>query len=368
MTQKEFNALKPGDKVRIVKEKRGGNWNNEGLMDKWLGKVMTVRTIGDFITMEEDRNEGLHGWAWFPEMIDCKVPKFQKGDRVRMKSWEAILEMAGKTAGEAVTDGSVVLPSGITFHTKTSRYCGEEYTIKLIDAFIGTPVYLLDGVLAYLFSEEVLEAVEDGITRKGAKKPRRSYKIIKCPLQIMLKSKGITQERLAQEIGSTQGNISNWFRGVTTPHMEHLQGMARFFGMTTDEVISLLPTPKSKQKQNSEGKEQVPSSLPAIEARHEQTEQEENQPPRRQRARSSLSVKEREEIFGKEWLNSNDFQRLFEISEEQADGLIERIKAKIDRLQIPGIVHKADYFAFFSLPSVDKISNFGYTSGEGVRP
>lgn len=73
MTQEEFNTLKPGDKVRIVKEKTGDAWNRDGLMDKWLGKVMTVRERGIFITMEEDKDEGWHGWAWSPGMIECKV-------------------------------------------------------------------------------------------------------------------------------------------------------------------------------------------------------------------------------------------------------------------------------------------------------
>lgn len=80
MTQEEFNTLKPGDKVRIVKKKTGKKWNDKGLMDKWLGKVMTVRGKDKnfcgvvFLSMEEDRKEYLGGgWSWFPEMIECKV-------------------------------------------------------------------------------------------------------------------------------------------------------------------------------------------------------------------------------------------------------------------------------------------------------
>lgn len=80
MTQKEFNTLKPGDKVRIVKEKRGDNWNLDGKMDKWLGKVMTVRgeqkALGGevYLLMKEDKDEfDGYGWHWYPEMIKCKV-------------------------------------------------------------------------------------------------------------------------------------------------------------------------------------------------------------------------------------------------------------------------------------------------------
>ena len=47
---------KVGDKVRIVSDKSGGNWNPSGKMDKWLGKVMTIRGIrGDSYMMEEDK-------------------------------------------------------------------------------------------------------------------------------------------------------------------------------------------------------------------------------------------------------------------------------------------------------------------------
>lgn len=62
-----------GDRVRIVSE-----WNNEchqnpeGLMDRWLGAIMTIKSWnGVFYQMEEDvgeRGEGC-GWNWFPGAI-----------------------------------------------------------------------------------------------------------------------------------------------------------------------------------------------------------------------------------------------------------------------------------------------------------
>lgn len=63
---------KVGDKVRIVEE-----WNDEcnqnrlGLMDKWLGKVMTVRSIEScYYRMEEDFGENVgDGWAWGEKSI-----------------------------------------------------------------------------------------------------------------------------------------------------------------------------------------------------------------------------------------------------------------------------------------------------------
>ena len=61
---------KVGDKVRIV-DHRTDNMNTFGEMDKWLGKVMTIR--GLFLrgyVMEEDYGEyGGTGWYWDDGMI-----------------------------------------------------------------------------------------------------------------------------------------------------------------------------------------------------------------------------------------------------------------------------------------------------------
>lgn len=88
MTQEEFSTLKPGDKVRIAKEKTGFGWNCEGLMDKWMGEVMTVREVlNGWVKMEEDKEEHLEGWYWYPEMIDCKVED-EPSDRLVMEREE----------------------------------------------------------------------------------------------------------------------------------------------------------------------------------------------------------------------------------------------------------------------------------------
>lgn len=63
-------TLKPGDKVRIA-NKRGECWDPAGRMDKYMGKVMTVRAIrlnnGYGIEMEEGKDEnGSRNW-WFTE-------------------------------------------------------------------------------------------------------------------------------------------------------------------------------------------------------------------------------------------------------------------------------------------------------------
>lgn len=63
---------KIGDKVRIV-SKRTVRMNNFGKMDKWLGKVMTIRGIERCFHgywMEEDFGENYgRGWLWYDNMI-----------------------------------------------------------------------------------------------------------------------------------------------------------------------------------------------------------------------------------------------------------------------------------------------------------
>lgn len=64
---------KVGDKVRIV-DHRTGRMNILGEMDKWLGKVMTIRSIEHSLHgywMEEDYGENYGcSWLWDDSMID----------------------------------------------------------------------------------------------------------------------------------------------------------------------------------------------------------------------------------------------------------------------------------------------------------
>jgi hypothetical protein len=56
-----------GDKVRII-NRRGCGWNTEGLMDKWMGKEMTIKEDnwnGIFFKTQEDTDENNgNGWLW----------------------------------------------------------------------------------------------------------------------------------------------------------------------------------------------------------------------------------------------------------------------------------------------------------------
>ena len=47
----------------------------------------------------------------------------------------------------------------------------------------------------------------------------------------------ISQIELAQEIGVTQGAVSQWESGSAKPTLENLVAIARFFGCTVDDLI-----------------------------------------------------------------------------------------------------------------------------------
>lgn len=66
---------KVGDKVRIVSEwGEGCRQSPDGRMDKWLGKVMTIRRVddtGSYYKMKEDKGEYADtGWYWYENSIE----------------------------------------------------------------------------------------------------------------------------------------------------------------------------------------------------------------------------------------------------------------------------------------------------------
>lgn len=84
MTEKEFKKLKPGDKVKIVSKKtksedgtKYGCWNTVGLMDRWLGRTMTVSSApiesANMETFHVFMSEDGGNWRWYPWMIEHKV-------------------------------------------------------------------------------------------------------------------------------------------------------------------------------------------------------------------------------------------------------------------------------------------------------
>ena len=57
-------------------------------------------------------------------------------------------------------------------------------------------------------------------------------------LQPLRKNKGLTQEELAQEIFVSRTAVSKWESGRGYPNIDSLKGLAKFFSVTVDELIS----------------------------------------------------------------------------------------------------------------------------------
>lgn len=77
----DIKILHPGDKIRIVDkwpDPESGHQNHRGLMDRYLGQIMTVWKIESrSVLCEEDKHDPNsfydHGWYWHPELIDSVV-------------------------------------------------------------------------------------------------------------------------------------------------------------------------------------------------------------------------------------------------------------------------------------------------------
>ena len=66
--------LKVGDKVKL-KNRRGIDWNLDGMMDKYIGKIVTVSdiTLGNGFTIKEDDGRGFSRWVFRLEDIEYVV-------------------------------------------------------------------------------------------------------------------------------------------------------------------------------------------------------------------------------------------------------------------------------------------------------
>lgn len=66
--------LKVGDKVKL-KNRRGKEWNRNGKMDKYIGKIVTVSniTLGNDFTIKEDDGRGFPRWVFRLEDIEYVV-------------------------------------------------------------------------------------------------------------------------------------------------------------------------------------------------------------------------------------------------------------------------------------------------------
>lgn len=60
-------------------------------------------------------------------------------------------------------------------------------------------------------------------------------------IAFLRKHKGITQEELACELGVTNQSVSKWESGICCPDIQLLPSIARYFGVSIDELLGYKP-------------------------------------------------------------------------------------------------------------------------------
>lgn len=63
-------------------------------------------------------------------------------------------------------------------------------------------------------------------------------------LFVIMNEKGISQKQLAEYIGASTGNISDWKSGKSAPTIERLIEIAHYFNVSTDYLLGIAPNIK----------------------------------------------------------------------------------------------------------------------------
>lgn len=67
-------------------------------------------------------------------------------------------------------------------------------------------------------------------------------------IQYLRKSKGISQEELADKVGVSRQAVSKWESEQSTPDLEKIIIMSDFFGVTTDYILKGIEPVATKNK------------------------------------------------------------------------------------------------------------------------
>ena len=71
-------------------------------------------------------------------------------------------------------------------------------------------------------------------------------------IQHLRKTKGLSQEELADTMGVSRQAVSKWESGQSTPDLEKIILMSEFFGVTTDYILKGIETVENKDEQSKE--------------------------------------------------------------------------------------------------------------------
>lgn len=134
---------KVGDRVRIV-DRRTQWMNSEGLMDEWLGKVMTIKKVCDwFYKMAEDKDDTrFHkdgGWHWHDDMITGLAETINiEIDPSDPKAAHAAVTAAIKAHEERKRDWTDA-------EIEQAKELSRELVVKLFDAGCSVTFYAYDS-------------------------------------------------------------------------------------------------------------------------------------------------------------------------------------------------------------------------------
>lgn len=141
--------LKVGDKVKL-KNRRGKGWNSDGMMDKYIGKIVTVSNIilGNGFTIKEDDGRGFPRWVFRLEDIEYVVK--QKHFKSLPNNYTGTIEVEnGFIQEKEILDDTekrylkaVIRPfkNRVNHISKEDCYDGDCYiSIELDDDSIGLP-------------------------------------------------------------------------------------------------------------------------------------------------------------------------------------------------------------------------------------
>ena len=70
----------------------------------------------------------------------------------------------------------------------------------------------------------------------------------------LIRDKGITQYRLSKDIGVSDGHISDWKIGRSSPTSERLVKLAKYFDVSTDYLLGLTDNPICSELQAACGR------------------------------------------------------------------------------------------------------------------
>ena len=63
-------------------------------------------------------------------------------------------------------------------------------------------------------------------------------------IQELRRGQGLSQERLAEQMAVSRQAISKWESGGAIPEVDKLIQLARFFGVTVDDLLGIAPRPE----------------------------------------------------------------------------------------------------------------------------